>query len=67
MKKITVLMSTYNGAKYINEQLDSILVQKGVEVNLLIRDDGSSDDTMKILRKYERKHSNISIYLSYLP
>ena len=40
MKKVQVLMSTYNGEKYIKEQVDSILAQKKVEVDLLVRDDG---------------------------
>ena len=39
MKKICVLMSTYNGEKYLEEQLDSIINQKNVEVDILIRDD----------------------------
>ena len=37
MKKVQVLMSTYNGEKYLREQIDSILAQKGVEVHLLVR------------------------------
>ena len=39
--KVTVLMSTYNGHKYIKEQLDSLLRQTGVELRIIIRDDGS--------------------------
>lgn len=46
-EKISVLMSTYNGEKYLSEQLDSVLCQKGVEVYVLIRDDGSTDDTIR--------------------
>lgn len=52
MKKVIVLMSTYNGEKYIKTQLDSILAQKGVEVQLVVRDDGSTDNTLKILQQY---------------
>ena len=40
MEKICILMSTYNGEKYLSEQLDSILNQEKVEVDILIRDDG---------------------------
>lgn len=50
---ITVLMSTYNGEKYICEQIDSILAQKDVEVTLLVRDDGSTDNTLNILERYK--------------
>lgn len=54
MKKVQVLMSTYNGEKYIKEQVDSILAQKKVEVDLLVRDDGSKDNTLDILREYKK-------------
>ena len=47
--KVQVLLSAYNGEKYIQEQIDSILNQSNVEVSLLIRNDGSTDDTRKIL------------------
>lgn len=47
-------MSTYNGQKYIRQQIESILQQKDVEVNLLVRDDGSHDDTIKILEEYKQ-------------
>lgn len=53
MKKIQILMSTYNGEAFIRKQIESILTQKGVEVHLLIRDDGSSDNTLNILKEYK--------------
>ena len=53
--KITVLMSTYNGEKYLTEQIESILNQRNVDVNLLVRDDGSTDQTLTILKKYQEK------------
>lgn len=49
---VAVLMSTYNGEKYIREQLDSIFEQQGVNVKLYVRDDGSSDDTVDIVEEY---------------
>lgn len=52
MIKITVFMSTYNGAKFLEEQIDSILKQERVSVELVVRDDGSSDITSQILEKY---------------
>lgn len=52
MKKVLVLMSTYNGEEFICEQIESILNQDGVEVCILIRDDGSKDSTVKILESY---------------
>ena len=52
MKTVAVLMSTYNGEKYLREQIDSILAQTDVAVSLFVRDDGSSDGTEKILAEY---------------
>ncbi|MCC8081751.1 MAG: glycosyltransferase [Lachnospiraceae bacterium] len=58
---ILVLMSVWNGEKYIEEQLDSILEQEGCRVHLLIRDDGSSDRTPAILARYQRFHENMTV------
>ena len=55
MDKVCVLMSTYNGEKYLREQIDSILAQKDVEIDLFVRDDGSTDDTINILEEYSQK------------
>ena len=56
MFKVNVLMSTYNGEKYLKEQLLSILRQEGVEVVITIRDDGSTDDTVKIIKEMMQSH-----------
>lgn len=50
---IAILMSTYNGGQYLQRQLDSVLRQTVADFTLLIRDDGSSDDTLKILEQYD--------------
>lgn len=60
--KIQILMSTYNGEKYIGEQLDSIISQKGVDKTLLIRDDGSFDQTVEIIKDYQKRYPWISYY-----
>ena len=52
IKTITVIMSAYNGSKYIEAQLDSIFQQVGVKVLCYVRDDGSTDDTLQVLKKY---------------
>lgn len=54
--KIAVIMSVYNGEKYIREQIGSILAQKGVDVHIFVRDDGSKDSTPDILREYQENH-----------
>lgn len=53
MDKVTVLMSTYNGDLYLNDQINSILNQSNVKVDLLVRDDGSTDSTLNLLKKYQ--------------
>ena len=55
METVCVLMSTYNGEKYLQEQLDSIINQVGVNVRILVRDDGSTDSTKDILNNYKRE------------
>lgn len=51
--KVAVLLSSYNGEKYIKTQISSILQQKGhFNLDLWVRDDGSTDDTKKILQQY---------------
>ena len=49
---VAVVMSTYNGERFLREQLDSILRQEGVRVRLFVRDDGSRDGTAAILAEY---------------
>lgn len=53
--QVTVVMSTYNGERFLREQVESILAQEGVEVRLVVRDDGSSDGTVPLLRGWERE------------
>lgn len=54
-RSVTILMSTYNGEQYLCQQIDSILHQQDVEINLLVRDDGSTDSTITILDEYATK------------
>ena len=53
--KVAILLATYNGEKYIKEQLDSIIGQSFSDWHLLIHDDGSKDETVKIIKEYEEK------------
>lgn len=63
MNRVDVIMATYNGQKYIRQQIDSILQNQGVDVVLHIFDDGSSDDTLDILKEYQKAYSSrIMIY-----
>lgn len=59
---IAVMMSSYNGSKYIEEQIRSIENQKSVDVELIIRDDGSTDSTCNIIEQLMNEYSNIKLY-----
>ena len=52
MKKVIVLLSSYNGEKYIEEQLESIFAQTYPNIDIYVRDDGSKDGTVAILQQY---------------
>lgn len=58
-KKVAVLMSTYNGERYIKEQLESLLAQTYKKIEIYIRDDGSKDETVNIVKEYKEKFDNI--------
>ena len=59
---IAILLATYNGEKYLREQLDSLFSQTFIDFVIYVRDDGSSDSTMDILLEYESKLANIVIF-----
>ena len=59
--KIEILLATYNGEKYVGEQIDSIINQTYNNWELLIRDDNSKDRTLEILKEYEKKDKRIKI------
>lgn len=63
MEQIDILLTTYNGEKYLKEQIDSILSQTYTNFRLLISDDCSKDSTIKILKEYEQKDNRIKVFL----
>ncbi len=52
--RVNIVMSAYNGERYIREQLDSLLKQEYEKFEIYVRDDGSNDGTVKILKEYEK-------------
>lgn len=50
---IDILISTYNGQKFLKEQIDSLLSQTYSDFKIIIRDDGSKDLTLHILQDYQ--------------
>lgn len=59
--KVLVLLATYNGAKYLNDQVNSILNQVDIDIDILISDDESTDETIIILNKFKFDHKNIKV------
>lgn len=62
MEKVDILLATYNGERYLAEQLDSILNQTYKDFNLIISDDNSKDSTVRILEDYAKKDSRITFF-----
>ena len=54
--QIDILLTTYNGEAWLGKQLDSLLRQNFTDWRLLIRDDGSTDNTPKIIHEYQKDH-----------
>lgn len=63
-EKIDILMATYNGEKYLKEQIDSILNQTYSNFDLYISDDFSNDSTTQILKEYSEKDDRIKLILN---
>lgn len=61
MDRVLVLLSSYNGEKYLDEQLDSLFEQQEVVIHVLIRDDGSSDNTVNIIKKRIAQGEHVSL------
>lgn len=59
--KISVIMSVYNGARYLKEAIDSILSQTFTDFEFLIVDDCSNDNSPQILEEYAKKDNRIRI------
>lgn len=59
--KVDVLLATYNGEKYLNELLKSLSEQKGVDIYLIVGDDGSSDGTLDILDTYSTSFRSVNL------
>lgn len=56
MPKIAILLATYNGEKYLAEQLDSLLSQTYQNTIIVVRDDGSSDNSIAVVKSYAEKY-----------
>jgi glycosyltransferase involved in cell wall biosynthesis len=61
---VSIVLGTYNGEKYLKEQIDSILWQTYPNIELIITDDCSTDGTPAILREFAGKYENVYIYFN---
>ena len=59
--KIAVMLSSYNGEKYISEQIESIFAQSEVDIDLFVRDDCSKDDTLNIIKSFIKEGKSIHL------
>ena len=59
---VSIAMTTYNGEKYLREQIDSILAQSIQDFELVVCDDCSSDSTIEILEEYQQSDKRIKVY-----
>lgn len=69
LDRVDVLLSTYNGEKYLQAQLDSIFSQSYKNLRVVVRDDGSSDNTLNIIKEYDveflESHENLGAKMSF--
>lgn len=61
--EVDVLLATFNGAQYLEEFLNSLKLQRGVKIHLIVGDDGSQDDTLNIIRKHEESFFKLTVIL----
>lgn len=59
--QINILMSTYNGEKYLSQQIESIIAQTETKWRLIIRDDGSKDNTLSIIKQFINRDKRIEL------
>ena len=64
---IAILMATYNGGRYLQEQIDSLLAQTYHGWHLYVHDDGSRDDTVSIINSYVKQYPDQITLLDYPP
>jgi glycosyltransferase involved in cell wall biosynthesis len=61
---VSIVMCTYNGAEYLREQLDSIIIQSYQNLEIVIVDDSSSDSTPQIIDEYWQKDNRIKCFIN---
>lgn len=62
VRKVSVVVCTYNGERHVREQIDSIINQSYPIHEIILQDDNSTDGTLAILRDYANRHTNITAW-----
>lgn len=58
---VVIVLSTYNGDRYLKEQMGSLFSQTYKNIEILVRDDGSTDRTVEILESFAGDHENVTV------
>jgi len=66
-KTVSIVVCTFNGSRYLRPQLDSLLAQTYPVAEIIVQDDGSTDDTMSILADYAANHPSIKVFSNQGP
>ena len=61
MVKTSVIIPVYNTQEYIGECLDSLFSQTQKEIEIIAVDDGSTDNSLEIIKSYQKEHNNLKI------
>lgn len=61
---VSIALCTYNGEKYLKAQLDSLVIQDYQNLEIIIVDDCSTDNTVSIIKEYQKLYSNLNLYVN---
>ena len=62
MPLITIALCTYNGERYLSQQIESLLAQTGVRIEIIAVDDASQDGTLAVLQDFSRRDPRVSVF-----
>ena len=60
--KVSIIIPVYNSSRYLRKCLDSVVKQTYQDIEIILVNDGSTDDSLTILKEYQKKYNNIVIY-----